>query len=205
MGSLAGDKMKHLLLSLTFAVTSFGALIHSDNFDASLPATTLNADIPDWDELDGTVDYLKNGFQSIGCRNGSSGCIDLDGSTGDAADLRSSALFNLTAGNIYTLTYWFSGSQRSGLDSMTVSFGGQTNTHVNIAASTPYTQFSIVVTPLSNTTSRILFSHSGGDNVGLVLDDVSLDESPAGVVPEPSSMILFSSGLALVWAFRKRM
>ena len=196
--------MRYLLLVLTFAVTSFGAVIYSDDFDALLTATVLNADVAGWEELNGTVDYLKSGFGGVSCRGGSGGCIDLDGSTGSAADFTSSATFNLLTGNTYTLTYWFSGSQRSGLDSMTVSFGGQTNTHANITAGAPFSQFSLVVVPLVNTTSNLVFSHAGGDNVGLVLDDVSLDASPAGVVPEPSSVLLLSGGLGILWAFRKR-
>jgi hypothetical protein len=193
--------MRSVVLVLLLAVSSFGAVIYSDNFDGSLPATSLNANVPGWDELNGTVDYLK-GYPGISCRGNTGGCIDLDGSTGSAADFRSSTVFNLLAGNIYTLSYSFSGSQRNGLNSMTVSFGGETNTHTNIDAFAPYTMYSISVTPLANTTSQILFSHAGGDNIGLVLDDVRVDES--AVVPEPSAILLACGGLGALLAFRKR-
>ncbi|MBC7925831.1 MAG: PEP-CTERM sorting domain-containing protein [Bryobacteraceae bacterium] len=196
--------MKHLLLLLTFAATSFGAVIYSDDFDTSLPATVLNANVPGWEALNGTVDYGKNGAFGLSCRGGAGGCIDLDGTTRSAADFTSLATFNLLAGNTYTLTYWFSGSQRTGPDSMMVSFGGQTNTHADIPASAPFSQFSLLVAPLVDTTSNIVFSHAGGDDFGLILDDVSLDESPAGVVPEPSSLLLLSGGLGILWARRKR-
>ena len=188
--------MRHVALVLTFALAivrpSFGATIFTDNFESSLPASVLNANVPGWVALNGTVDYLKN-YGGLPCRGAA--CIDLDGSTSNAADFESATTFNLLAGNVYTLTYWFSGNSRGGLDSMTVSFGGLTNTHTNIPFNAPFTQFSIVVAPLVDTTSTILFSHAGGDNVGLLLDDVSLDGSLPAPVPEPSLLLLLGAGL----------
>jgi hypothetical protein len=196
--------MKSILTLLMLAVPSaFGATIFSDNFDASLPISTLNADVPGWDELNGTVDYLKsNAIQGIDCRGNAGGCIDLDGSTSNAADFTSTATFNLLAGNTYTLTYWFSGSQRSGLNTLTVAFGGETNVHSDVPANAPYTLGTLIVTPLVNSSSQIVFSNAGGDNVGLVLDDVALDEST--VVPEPSALLLLGAGLAGLAVLRRR-
>ena len=199
--------MKKILVLLTVAIsTSYGAVIFSEDFDASLPASALNANVPGWDELNGTVDYIRSGGFGIACRGGSGGCIDLDGSTSNAADFTSSMTFNLLAGTTYTLSYWFSGSQRSGLNSLTVAFGGGTSMHTDIPANAPFTLGTLMVTPVSNATSQIVFSNAGGDNIGLILDDVSLDASvPSTVIPEPSSVLLLCSGLACAGLLRRRL
>jgi hypothetical protein len=85
---------------------------------------------------------------------------------------------------------------------MTVSFVGQVNVHNNIPFNAPFTQFFITVTPLSDTTSDIVFSHAGGDNFGLILDSVVLTETT--VIPEPSTLALCGLALAGVAFLRRR-
>lgn len=194
--------MKFLAIITMSIAPCFGAIIFNDNFDASLGATQLNADIPGWNEVNGTIDYIQNGAFGLACLGAAGGCIDLDGSTTDAGDLVSTTPFNLLAGNTYVLTYWISGNQRSGTDTLTVSFGGQTNTHTAIASSDPFTQFSITVTPLANTSSSINFSHAGGDNLGIMLDSVELDEQTG--IPEPATMAMLAAGLAATALLRRR-
>ena len=58
--------MKHLLLLIPFAVTSFGAVIYSDNFDASLGNTTLNADVPGWHFLTGPLPEITRMCEAFG-------------------------------------------------------------------------------------------------------------------------------------------
>jgi hypothetical protein len=194
------------LLSLPFALALAAsampaAILFQDDFNSSLGATTFNADIPNWTESNGSIDYLKSGDFAITCLGGSGGCLDMDGTTSDGGDL-TSASFNLVAGLTYQVSYYFSGNQRgSAADSMTVSFGGVTNTHTAIASSAPFTQFFINVTPLANTTTQLVFSHAGGDNFGLVLDDVVVAEG----VPEPSSAVLLGLGVTALALVRRRM
>lgn len=200
-----------LALAVTFAVVgerpSFAGPIFSDNFNSSLSTRTLNANVPGWQALEGTVDYIKSGGFGIACRGGSGGCIDLDGSSDNAGDFLTADLFTLLAGNTYTLTYWFSGNQRGGsADSMTVFFGGLTNTHSNIDPYAPFAQGTIVYQPLADTTSRIIFFHAGGDNLGLILDDVLLSGPAPTGVPDPGlTLLLLGMGLAGLRALRKRL
>jgi hypothetical protein len=58
-----------------------------------------------------------------------------------------------------------------------------------------------VPTPSSSTViARIVFDHAGGDNFGLLLDNVELNARVSSV-PEPASLMLLGSGLAgpAVW------
>jgi uncharacterized protein (TIGR03437 family) len=107
----------------------------------------------------------------------------LDGSTNDAADFSPTNTFALQAGVAYRVTYWISGNQRSGQDTLTVTFAGQTNTHANIPAAMPFSQQILAVTPAASTNARLVFSHSGGDNLGIILDDVAVEIATAGPAP----------------------
>lgn len=189
---------------LLVAATCQAAVIFNDDFDSSLAASTLNADIPGWDELNGTVDYIKQGGYGLTCAGGTGGCIDLDGSTFDAADFTSTAIFNLIAGRTYTLSFDISGNQRVGSDNISISFGGSV-LNLTLSVGAPYTTQQIVVTPGANTSSAIVFSNQGGDNFGAILDNVVLDEKIGGAVPEPSTLALMGiAGAAVLTLRRKR-
>jgi hypothetical protein len=203
-GGVSSVKKLFIFLPL-LALSANAAIVMSDNFNGNL-STQTNTPPSGWSQSNGSVDILLNGYLGLPCRGGTGACIDLDGSTGNAGDLAFNTTFLLTAGNTYTLTYWLAGSQRGDSNTVTVSLGGASQQHTLIS-STPYTQFSLVVNPLVNVNgAQIVFSHEGTDNLGLLLDDVSLDETTptTSAVPEPSSAALLAGGFAALAFLRRR-
>jgi hypothetical protein len=57
----------------------------------------------------------------------------------------------------------------------------------------------------SPTTASIVFALDGGDNVGALLDDVSIRSVDVQAVPEPASLTLLGSGVLALIARRRRM
>jgi hypothetical protein len=157
----------------------------SDNFDASISG--LNVVPTDWSVTDGTVDVVGGGF----CTSGQ--CVDLDGSTGDAGVL--SRQFSLFGGTAYTLAFDLAGNMRGGTDDVTISFGTSVLALTAVTASTPYTTYSVAFTPAANGLFAVSFSNAGGDNVGTLLDNVSIT-----AVPEPATFLMMFAGLLAMCA-----
>lgn len=202
--------MKHSLwlavcaLVLGLAAPASATVIFSESFDTSLPSSSLNATIPGWATSAGTVDYIKSGNFGINCLGGVGGCVDLDGSTNSGALFVSDASFGMLAGNTYELTFWLSGNQRGGgSDTVIVSLGTST-LQVTRSPFDPFEQFTLLFTPNSNTSSVISFQHLGGDNVGAILDGVTLTDLGAPGIPEPGTMALLGGALAGLAYLRRR-
>lgn len=179
---------------LLVATASQAAIIFSDNFDGSISG--LNVVPTGWTVTDGTVDVVGGGF----CQGGL--CVDLDGSTGDAGVLSHS--FALTAGVIYTLSFDISGNKRGGSDDVTVLFGSSSLTFLALAAATPYSTSTLDFTPSADGTFDVSFSNAGGDNIGALLDNVSISSAAATPIPEPETYALMLTGLAAVGAMARR-
>lgn len=184
--------------ALAFPVLSTATPLFSDNFDSDAAASVLNfTGFVNWDVSDGTVDYIRSGGFGISCHGGSGGCVDLDGSTGNAGILTSKTAFNLTAGTEYTLSFWLSGNQRGGApDTLSYGIGSVTGLLSDIPSDQPFTQYTLTFTPTADFMGNIFFSLAGGDNVGAILDDVQLSAAGQNVgVPEPGSLGLLALGL----------
>lgn len=200
--------IKHIVSFFAAVVLSASAsatVILQDNFDSEAGAagnSTLNYNsFSNWTVSNGTVDVVSNGGWGISCAGGSGKCVDLDGSTGNAGVFTSS-LLSLAAGT-YTFSFDISGNQRNHWsDSMTMTLGGFLAQSFNLAASDPWATKTYSFTVASATSNYIIFNHAGGDNVGIMLDNVSLTRTSE--VPEPSAMFLFGLGLlGLGFARRK--
>lgn len=205
-----GLMQKELRRSATFAFVlllgsvsaASAGVILSDTFE-SYGVTTI-AVVPSgsgfgpWSVTWGSVDLLYNA-PGLSCYQGS-GCIDMDGSTGAAGTIEAS--FPYSAGNLYTLSFYYSGNQRGGADdTMSVMLGFQGIVLANVPWNQPWTLAQLTFSPSGSGTGLVRFTHMGGDNVGLLLDQITLTEtSLASPVPEPSPLGLVVIGLALLVA-----
>jgi hypothetical protein len=95
------------LLGMSTAVPA--AILFQDNFDTETPGN--NEPLSQWNLFsNGTTDTLNHSPIGIQCVGGAGRCIDLDGSSQDAANLISNTLFQLVAGVRYQLSYDLSGN-----------------------------------------------------------------------------------------------
>ena len=191
--------VKHIVsffAATLLSVSASATVILQDNFDSEAGAvgnSSLNYNsFANWSVSNGTVDVVSNGGWGITCAGGSGKCVDLDGSTGNAGVFTSS-LLSLAAGT-YTFSFDISGNQRNHwADSMTMTLGGFLNQSFSLASSAPWTTQTYNFTVASATSNYIVFNHAGGDNIGIMLDNVSLKMTSQ--VPEPSAFILLGLGL----------
>jgi hypothetical protein len=178
-------------------------VIFSDDFDAN--PLGLNSTPAGWSAVGGTVDIVGAGgaFASL-CAGGPSPlrCIDLDGSTGDAANLQTSVA--IPTGGSYLLSFWLQPNDRGGVsDTVTVSFGSYSEIFTlpslgNDADSWTFYQRSVSFGGAGAQT--LSFDHAGGDNVGILLDNVQVETA----VPEPATLFLLGSGITALTVRRRR-
>ena len=190
----------------------------SENFDAvSLGSTTGFTSQQSWVVVDGNVDTITNGFGGITCRNGSAGCVDMDGSSQAITGiLLNSGTFNLLAGHTYQLSAWISGNQRGSLssdpDSIAFGFasaaplvplvGGAAQTGF-LAPDAAFALFTVLYTPVADITARVFFFDGlVSDSFGAILDDVSVTDITA--VPLPASAWLLLTGLLALGVVSRR-
>ena len=163
-------------------------VVFADNFNSN--TLGRNKAPIGWMVTDGTVDIIGTGFFDLQPGNGH--YIDLDGSTGDAGVLSTS--LSLTAGLTYTAEFSLAGNLRNaGSETVTVSFGENQLVYV-LPSSQTFTTYSLAFAPSSSGSFALNFSNAGGDNVGALLDNVSVT-----AVPEPQGMAMLLAGTLLVW------
>ena len=195
--------MKKLLaLATAFALcpVANAATVFSDNFDAN--ATGLNAVPTGWTVSSGTVDIIGNGFFDL--IPGSGKYIDLDGSTSDAGVLAKT--LSLVAGTHYTAFFDLAGNHRNGAtETVTGIFGiglGNVSATYSLAQNAGWTHYSLSFTPTTTQNYVLSFSNFGGDNVGMLLDNVSVVSTAP--VPEPETYAMMLAGLGLLALIRRR-
>lgn len=181
-----------------FAVSANAAVpVFVDNFDSHAPLQ-LNWAPPapsGWTVTDGTVDLIGPGLFDLLPGNGH--YIDLDGSTSNSGLFSNSV--NLTGGITYTLSFDLAGSQRGTSETVNVIFGSE-NASFSLNSADPFSTYSMNFTPGASGSYNFSYQNSGGDNVGILLDNVSV--SP---VPEPETYAMLLAGLGLLgFAARRR-
>ena len=180
-----------MLVSLTFSSSQLSAqVVFQDDFNAEnggVGAAAYNG-FAQWTVSDGSVDIIGNGFFDFYPGNGL--YVDLDGATADAGKLTSTPIA-LSAGT-YMLKFALGYAGGFGNDQFALTLGP----HYSEVFAKTGTEDMSVLHPITRSIvvggpglESIVFDHAGGDNFGLVIDNVSLE-----LVPEPSTLVLLALG-----------
>jgi len=193
-------RLATLFTATFFCIAANAGVIFQDNFDSELApgeSQTNYTGFANWTVTNGTVDLISDpNIWNLDCAGGTGKCVDLDGSSRNAGTLQSTQL-NLNSGS-YTLSFDISGNQRgSADDSMVVTLGGLLEETFTLAANSPWQTIVRNITLTTQTSDFLTFNHDGQDNIGILLDNVSL-------VPEPGTIALIGIGLTSLIAFRRK-
>ena len=179
-----------IFLASGTTVSAITVVSFTDDFESE--ALQLNyTGFANWSVSNGTVDTVGPTFGTplIDCQ-GSQVCVDVDGSTNDAGEL--STIDDFAAG-AYTLSFDISGSQRVDTNTITVLFGNLDESFT-LAGSDAWRKITRAVT--LDSPDDLTFLMTGGDNSGILLDNVSV-----APVPLPAAVWLLGSALLVI---RKR-
>ena len=203
-------------------------VLFTDNFDSEVaptpPGWVANyTSFANFFVGGGTVDLLgpSNPFGLTGSGN----FVDLDGSTNQGGFLETIPQFSFAAGETLTLDVLVSGNQRTGTDGLFAGFRfftprdiagvsttGFTSTQtpdvptlelLGIAAvptNSPYQNYTISFRALSAGKASALVGTTSNDNIGPLLDQVTL----SAVVPEPAGWALMLLGFGGIGAVLRR-
>jgi hypothetical protein len=212
--------------ALALAPAAAHAQNFNDNFNSEGPAgSTLNYGSFTNFTTTGQVDLVSSPDYGIICDGK---CVDLDGTTGPGAMLSNAIAF--TAGQAVKISFDLGGSQRSGDSdtfSFATLFGAPTGINglmtltgfpgapslvgnfanvtsisygTSVAGNAGFTTYSLLFTPLTSGTLQLSFSTTSADNIGPLLDNVSVV-----AVPEPAAWGMMIGGFGLAgMAVRRR-
>jgi|GEM_PF-1692324 len=145
-------------------------VIFSDNFDTDSLALNKISFVGGWTVSNGSVDLIGvSGYDDL---PGNGRYVDLDGNSGQAGIFAKS--LSLTTGTTYTAHFQLAGSHRgANADTVDVNFGTASVSYT-LAASDPLTTYSMTFTPATSGSYSLNFHNQGGDNIGAILDNVSV-------------------------------
>lgn len=178
---------------------SVAATVFFDDFNSENGGSgALNYNgFANWTVTRQSVDLIGNGFFDFFPGNGL--YVDLDGSSGSAGRIESIAL-NLSAGS-YAFSFDLAGSQRPGGPN-TVDLGleiGVLADTITLNSNDAFSTYTYFFSLNSATSVNIVFDHMGGDNIGLILDNVLLQ-----TIPTPVASLIAGAGLFGVMGVRRR-
>jgi hypothetical protein len=217
-----------VVASLISSTPSLAVTVFTENFNTEAPA--LSSMLSQF-AVTGSVDTVSavNPYGITVPSPASGNILDING-TGAAGRITSLSSFSFNAGDLITLAFDLGGSQRGDLgDTFNTSFlfGGNTAysglsgtglySGLNGAGSTaslieslfvpgttPFTSSSISFLAGGAGSLRFAFDSPSQNNIGPLLDNISLNVSRVnnvalvGVVPEPSTWIMLGIGFGLI-------
>lgn len=185
-------RLMFIAVVCAFVAVPTWADMFSDNFDSEnggSAALNYNS-FANWDVTDGTVDLIGNGSWDFLPGNGL--YVDMDGTTSNAGKMMTKTSLNFSPGT-YTLSFDLAGNHVPGFPPsdtviVQVDMGNLFNKSYTLITSDPFTTYTETFVVLVDTSTKLSFEGVGGDNVGLLLDNVS-------VVPVPGAVLLGILGL----------
>jgi len=175
-----------------------GEALLDDDFDSEHGGKgQLNySEFVNWDVTEGTVDLIGHGFYDFFPDHGL--YLDLDGTTNNAGRLESKTHFSLESGE-YRLEFALAGSPLSAPNTVIVSLGDLYSEDFTLAVKEPFRTIARAIPVQTSTSTRLIFAHAGGDNQGLLLDNVKLTKV-SGETPEQEVGVLDLSEAPEEWA-----
>ena len=192
-------KIKLAIMAATvvsmFSVSAMAAPVFSDNFDTDMLATNQTTFNGGWVVSGGTVDLIGNpAFYDFLPGNGR--YVDLDGSSSQAGEFHKD--LSLTGGQQYILAFDLAGSQRGSVENVNVNFGSAVD-NLAVNSGDGFSNHTLLFTPSTTGIYSLIFQNAGGDNVGALLDNVSVS-----AVPEPETYAMLLVGLGLLGFMARR-
>ncbi|MGQ5702103.1 PEPxxWA-CTERM sorting domain-containing protein [Sandaracinobacteroides sp. A072] len=215
--------------AISLSAPATAAIVFSDGFDAENGGNSaLNySGFANWTVQNGTVDIIRSGDYGIVCRGGAGSCVDLDGSTSNGGELVLNSAIGFASGEVVAGELWLSGNQRNGASEsiqVGVLFGspvaqsgfvwegpfgtisipdGSYSGHYlgpSINAGSVFQRFGFQFTAGEAGSLTLSIATSSNDNIGAILDDVSVSVTPsvAPGVPEPATWAMLILGFGLV-------
>jgi len=164
----------------------------------------LNYDnFANWDVQGGTVDLIGLGSPWDWFAPEQGLYVDMDGSTGNAGLMTTE--FTLEAGE-YLLEFDLAGNHRVGTPEevlVQIGLGSLIDESISLNRDDPFQTYALAFTVDSTMLAQLSFEGIGGDNIGMLLDNVRLSND-AAPVPEPATVFLLGGGLLGLARLRKK-
>jgi hypothetical protein len=157
-----------------------GVVFHDDFNAENGMVSRANYDrFAQWEVVSGTADLIGTyPFEPLPPGHGM--YVDLDGATGHGATFRTRRELALAPG-VYVLSYTLAGSQRvSEPNTVHVTLGPVYAESFTLPSTAPARRVVRRIRVRRLLAARIQFVQDGGDNFGLLLDDVELVRAPRG-------------------------